>query len=371
MTDKDLVSFVESTNSKSHLRVEADLGDGFFRLRTDEAERRQAAQDIRCTEDIIIEMLRNARDAHARNIFLASSKENDTRLITIIDDGDGIPASMHQAIFEPRVTSKLDTAHFDKWGMHGRGMALYSIASNATHAAVCLSEKEIGASFRVEVDCMTLSEKTDQSSFPRFEFTENGTVAVRGPKNILRTVAEFALEHRKAINVYIGSPAEIAATLYHYGIATTSASLRAFSSNSASTPLVKRLACSSDPTDFKDNAQTIGLDFSERTARRIMDGSISALPSVMERIEKEGFPKGRQTVQQPLKADTRKKTTPEPRDFRGLKLSADDLSEFSDAVAAAYRHLAQSYYLDPTLEPIVHIDSRAIRITIPVRNDDV
>ena len=30
--------------------------------------------DIRSTEDIVIEMLRNARDAHAKSIFLAVSR---------------------------------------------------------------------------------------------------------------------------------------------------------------------------------------------------------------------------------------------------------------------------------------------------------
>ena len=50
----------------------------------------------------------------------------------MIDDGDGHPRrAMHERVFEPRVTSKLDTMHMDKWGVHGRGMALYSIAVNA------------------------------------------------------------------------------------------------------------------------------------------------------------------------------------------------------------------------------------------------
>ena len=53
------------------LRVEDDLGDGFVRLRSAEAERRQAAHDIRSTEDIVIEALRNARDAQARTILMA------------------------------------------------------------------------------------------------------------------------------------------------------------------------------------------------------------------------------------------------------------------------------------------------------------
>ena len=71
MTDQSLTSFIEEVCGDSHLRVEDDLGDGFVRLRIAEAERRQARHDIRSTEDIVIEMLRNARDAGARSIFVS------------------------------------------------------------------------------------------------------------------------------------------------------------------------------------------------------------------------------------------------------------------------------------------------------------
>ena len=74
MVENDLAAFVERVTSKSLFRVESDLGHGFVRLKVSEAERRQAKQDIRCVEDAVIEMLRNARDAHARSIFLATSK---------------------------------------------------------------------------------------------------------------------------------------------------------------------------------------------------------------------------------------------------------------------------------------------------------
>ena len=150
MADEALEAFIENVCGDSHLRVEADLGDGFVRLRSAEAERRQAAHDIRSTEDIVIEMLRNARDAHAKSIFLAVSREGQRRRLVMIDDGDGVPAAMHERIFEPRVTSKLDSMHMDKWGIHGRGMALYSIAVNAETARVVASDAGKGAALFVE-----------------------------------------------------------------------------------------------------------------------------------------------------------------------------------------------------------------------------
>ena len=140
MGDGNLASFIEDVCGEGHLRVETDLGGGFVRLRSSEAERRQAAQDIRSSEDIIIEMLRNARDAHASNIFVACTREGSTRRIVMIDDGDGVPKHLQQTVFEPRVTSKLDSMHMDKWGVHGRGMALYSIAVNAESATISASD---------------------------------------------------------------------------------------------------------------------------------------------------------------------------------------------------------------------------------------
>ena len=248
MGDGNLASFIEDVCGEGHLRVETDLGGGFVRLRSSEAERRQAAQDIRSSEDIIIEMLRNARDAHASNIFVACTREGSTRRIVMIDDGDGVPKHLQQTVFEPRVTSKLDSMHMDKWGVHGRGMALYSIAVNAESATISASDSGVGSAFVIQTDLTKLPEKTDQSSFPTFELNEAGTVAVRGPKNILRTTCEFAIESRAAVNVFIGSSTDIAATLYAFGLGKLSAEERLSGENDPRLPVCKRLsACSSLP----------------------------------------------------------------------------------------------------------------------------
>lgn len=52
---------------------------------------------------MVIELLRNARDAGASRIFLATQKTGNERLLTVLDDGQGIPAAQHERIFEPRV----------------------------------------------------------------------------------------------------------------------------------------------------------------------------------------------------------------------------------------------------------------------------
>ena len=358
MAEDSLGSFVESVCGESHLRVEDDLGDGFVRLRSSEAERRQAAQDIRCTEDIVIEMLRNARDAGARNIFLAVQRDDTARSLVIVDDGAGIPEAMHGRIFEPRVTSKLDTARMDKWGMHGRGMALYSIAVNAEEARVASSAPGLGSALAVTTDLDRLGEKTDQSTFPSFEVQEGGAHAMRGPKNILRTAAEFALEHRRDCSVYCGSFTEVAATLYAFGMATTSAAARAFCEDATALPAVKRLAAAADPAALAALADEMGLTLSERSARRIIDGQIGPVPSLMDRLQAESFAR-------PAARKVRRAPAPS-RDGRGLVLAPDDADALKASVGHVFADIAERYYLDPSVEPEVRAGGDAIRITIPV-----
>lgn len=360
-SSSELGSFIDEVCGESRLRVEADLGDGFVRLRISEAEKRQAAQDIRSTEDIVVEILRNARDAHANMIFVAVQREGDRRTVTVIDNGDGIPEHMHALVFEPRVTSKLDTAHMDKWGIHGRGMALYSIKANANEARICSSAPGFGTSIRIETSLNTLSEKSDQSTFPLFEQQESGTYAMRGPKNILRVASEFALEHRKTCSVYCGSPTEVAATLHAYAMSATSPVYRAFTLNQEEAPLLKRLALAVDPMQFSAISASMGLDLSERTARRIMDGSITPLRSLMDRLQQESFDNKSGKSGAPAKS--------RPSSGVRLRLTEEDADYLSRKAAEAFADIAGNYYLDPNCQPKVRISPEGIRITLPVFHD--
>ena len=354
--EQSLEQFVESVNGASHLRVEHDFGGGYVRLRTSEAERRQAAQDIRCTEDIVLELLRNSRDAHASHIFVATAKEGSKRILTVIDDGDGIPRSMHKLVFEPRVTSKLDTSHMDAWGMHGRGMALYSIATNAQEARIAVSEREVGCAMCIQTDTTRLPERKDQSTFPKFELADNSQVNVRGPKNILRTVCEFAIECRAACSVFIGSPAEVASTLYAYGEATLSPIDRLFSRDVHAIPIPKRLARAGDPTTLSRESFEMGLSISERTARRILDGEVKEVAPILDRI---------QIGQSPSKKRDGKRTG-SPIDNRGFKLHVEDAAMLSQALKPAFREIAERYYLEDDVTPIVRSRKDRITVTIPI-----
>lgn len=357
MSGQSLADFVESVSGGSHLRVEYDFGDGFVRLHTSEAERRQAIQDIRSSENIVLELLRNSVDAHAGHIFLAMSRENDGRLLTVIDNGDGIPEPMHEHVFEPRVTSKLDTNHIDAWGMHGRGMALYSISVNSEKAFVAQSEVNLGCAIRVQTNVKILSERRDQSSFPTFEITENGNVNVRGPRNILRTACEFALETRDTCAVYVGSPVEIAATIYAYGMSTLSTIDRVFCKDTHELPLVKRLATASDPDAFSAIASEMGLDVSPRSARRIMDGEIAELDSMLERIT---------FTSSATKQEPKGTSAKAPADGRSFRLAKQDAKQLADSVGEAFADIADRYYLESDVEPTVRSGRDRILISIPV-----
>lgn len=356
-----MADFLAATDSNQKIRVEADLGFGFVRLRSEEAERRQAIHDIRSSEDIVIELLRNARDAGATHIYLATYKEGSMRHITIIDDGDGIPESMHQEIFKPRVTSKLDTMALDKWGVHGRGMALYSITVNAHEAKVFYSQPTIGTSLSVITNTDNLTEKRDQSTYPSFELSDSGAISVRGPKNIIRTTCEFAFD-TPSIQVYLGSPTEIAATLYQQGRENTNITERVFSQEIDTLSIPQKIAFSQTPADFQDQAAVLNLCMSERSARRIMDGEISSIPTILEQLSSmltEASPKTEQEKPETEKA-------PEAPRGRLTSFSAEDIDNFKEEVAKAYQPLAEAYYLDPTQQLTIRFSKGVLHIAIPV-----
>ena len=120
--------------------------------------------------------------------------------------------------FEPRVTSKLNSMTMDEWGVHGRGMALYSVRENAERAECIASVEGKGSIFLVEFDCSKTPEKSDQSTPPSLVKQSVGTWTVSsGPHNILKTASEFALANRDVCTLYLGSIIDSAATMYAFG----------------------------------------------------------------------------------------------------------------------------------------------------------
>ncbi|MBM6775277.1 ATP-binding protein [Olsenella profusa] len=356
----DLVSFVSTMGGERALRVEENLGEGYVRLRVAEAERRQAKHDIRCVEDAVIEMLRNARDAGARHIYVATAREGDLRTTTMLDDGSGVPADMQERIFEARVTSKLDSVHMDRWGIHGRGMALFSVRENAVSAEVVSSAPGKGTSIRVVTDARALPERADQSSWPTVEAGEDGALAcVRGPHNIVRTCCEFALEERASCEVYLGSPAEIAATARARAAQSVDGSELLFIDSLEDLPVLERLRAAADASELREQAAALGLEMSERTAHRIVSGQIRPLRSVVARLTHRASPH----AGAPREVDL-------ARDRRGLRVSSEDLDEFSRAMERDFSLLADRYYLSLSADPKVRVGRGKITVTFDLEERD-
>jgi hypothetical protein len=354
----DLLNFVSAVSGDQFLKVEENFGDGYVRLKVSEAERRQAKHDIRSVEDIVVELLRNSRDAHARRIFLATGREGEHRTLTVIDDGVGVPRSMIDRVFEPRVTSKLDSMVVDQWGVHGRGMALFSIRSNSVEARIASSDTHKGASVVIATDAAQLSERTDQSTWPAVERNEQGDLkVVRGPHNIVRRTVEFAVEH-PGIEVYVGTPTEIVVTMASAARRELDSSELLFVDDLQKLPVWLRCAAASDAGELVDVAEEIGVPISERTAHRIMGGELQPLQTVLDQATR--------TPRQPV-------VSPGPdiyRDRRGLKIHHSDLSAFRADLEKAFDTIAERYYLHLRCEPKISVGKDDIRVRFEVEKED-
>lgn len=368
---RSLVDFVSAVAGDAYLKVEEHLGDGFVRLKTGEAERRQAKHDIKTVEDVVVELLRNARDAEARRIFLGSSRTGDARELVCTDDGCGIPDGMRERIFEPRVTSKLDTMVMDRYGVHGRGMALFSIRSNVSSAEIVASGVGLGSVLRVQADTGALPERRDQSTWPALTpgEGEDELEALRGPRNVLRMACEFALD-RPDVHLWVGSPAEIAATMYTLGQRELGAQIVRLEAEER-LPLWQHLALASDAAELVDRAALVGLELSERNAHRVVSGEIRPLVEVREQLMRGG------SAGQPRReaADTAEnaQTAAPPVDLamdrRSLKPTAADLIALQARLARAFEEFARRYYLELKDLPRVHVGKNEITVRFTVDKD--
>ena len=353
-SDGSLIDFVSSLTGGDVLRVEESLGGGYVRLRTAEAERRQAKHDVRCVEDALIELLRNARDAGASRIFVGTSREGNIRTIVVVDDGCGIPPELHERVFDARVTSKLDSMRMDRWGVHGRGMALFSISENATSAEVMASDVGKGCAMRVMFDVSQLPERADQSSWPEVK-GRRGKESVRGPHNLYRTCVEFGLEERGTCNVYVGSPSEALATM------RARVDTKGMVWNQAATgeaPVAMGPALARDAREMACVASILGIEISERNAHRILVGQISPLPNAVARAT--GLRVPQDTRSKPLISD-------EPR---RLELAPQDESDLSLALREAFELVAERYYVRLTDDPIVRMGPGRMTVTYEFGEDE-
>ena len=228
-----------------------DLGGGFARLAGAEGLRRSPTR-VRCVEDALFELLRNARDAGARNICVASTlRARRYRQLVVIDDGRGIPETHKHLVFEPGVT----TRHLDpvpdagSHGSpdstpHGGGLSLYHIKNVALSAEVLSASSP--TTIKIVFDTHNLPEKSLQSR-------------TRPSKtNLPATLARFvARTTPNGPRLYHASPARILVRLLENRIIQRS--------GDGATGEARRL---------QEAALHLGLEVSLRTVHRVVAGEI-------------------------------------------------------------------------------------------------
>jgi hypothetical protein len=237
-----------------------DLGAGFARLTGVEGARRGPSR-ITHVEDALLELLRNARDAGAKSIYVASTlKDRRYRTLTVIDDGHGIPESHRDLILEPGVTTRhlnpITEPDEPSAAPHGAGLSLYQIKALALATRVLSPSSP--TSIQATFDTHTLPERTLQST-------------TRPSKSNLRTTLETFTERTNTpprsprLHSYYGPPARILATLLHNRIIQTQDSVR-----------------------LQEAALALGLGVSMRSIQRILRGEVQPVENVPAGGSSEG-----------------------------------------------------------------------------------
>lgn len=352
--DSEVLDFVSRVTGSVALSIEENLSHGFVRLKVAEAERRQALHDIRDVEDIVAELARNARDAGARSILVAIGKERGRyRKLAVLDDGCGIPGDMHQLVFEPRVTSKREEFVVDRYGVHGRGMALFSIRMRAGDARVVASEPGVGTSVALTVDTCEVPERSDQATFPTIRMGDGEPALSGGPHNIPRVLLEMSLDS-PGIDFYLGSFSEVLATVVWLG-----------RSQGTRKCLWSAASQSADGRALASAAEGLGLKVSERNAYRVLAGEIKPLEPVIKlarQVESEGRSDG--TV--PLAPALTDRGT-----ARLLKrVSSEDLARIGEGAEGVARKVLEKYYMIPRGPVRVRKARSRIVITINVAEEE-
>ena len=292
-------------------------------------------------------VIERAAECHLMVDFHGAYKPDGIdRTTVVIDDGTGVPDDMRERIFEARVTSKLDTVHMDQWGVHGRGMALFSVRQNAVRAEVVDSGVGRGTALRVVTNANDVSERAEQSKWPTVRRDGGSLSIVRGPHNIVRTCCEFGLAERGTCRVYVGSPSEI--------VATIRARAKTGVPESDSPTVTGRLAAATDALTLREAAADVGIEMSERTAYRIVGGEIAPVRNVALALEATLDPKERHA------------------DGEGsrISLSKEDSAELRAAMARDFSLVTQRYYLELVGEPEVRVSRGKVTVTFHVDEAD-
>ena len=121
--------------------------------------------------------------------------------------------------------------------------------------------------------------------------------------------------------------------------------------------MLERLRVSADAAELRGQACSLGLEMSARTAHRIVSGEIRPIASVASRLTGRSAPPVAREVDL-------------VRDRRGLRVSREDLEEFTRALERDFDLLAERYYLSLSSDPKVRVGRGRITVTFDLEEAD-
>lgn len=147
--------------------------------------------------NLVLNALAAIDEAGTVRVSTRYARDSSAIMICVRDDGCGIPLELHDAIFEPRYTTKSQG--------HGYGLANVKCQVEALGGTVTLrSERHEGACFELSLPRFTAPQKTEQH-IARALLVE--------PNHIVRQIAAQALRHQGHDVIEVASQADARLTL--------------------------------------------------------------------------------------------------------------------------------------------------------------
>ena len=180
-------------------------------------------------------------------------------------------------------------------------------------------------------------------------------------------MCEFAIEQKSKVQLFFGSPGEIASTLYWGGQSFVQSSQAIFSTDENDLSVTLLLSSTDDPREFAEVACSLGLELSERTARRILGGKIKPVEPLLLKIA-HALEEGDETER-----GLRAKNAKGERESLKRKASdiphiaSKDISKIVANTSNAFSEIAEKYYLDGEVKISTQQRNGKLSIDIPLQ----